>query len=118
MIKIFNKVQGFEEKVNFVDNNNCLVGYDLRQSCSEHAYWIISTIPKHANISLTNRQISELQQYDLSDYEFYNGFILKDNINHLNYVSFKMLKYPKYNLEDVMYLHLVNVHNGYYAPGS
>ena len=42
-MKVFNKNEGtWSSKVNFVDENNVVLGYDTDQCCCEHADWFIS----------------------------------------------------------------------------
>lgn len=45
-MKIFDK----DGKVNFVDENNVIVGYDTNQHCSEHAGWFIASVMLKENI--------------------------------------------------------------------
>jgi hypothetical protein len=43
--RIWNLTETFPGKVNFIDSNNVILGYDLGQSCCEHAFWTISDCP-------------------------------------------------------------------------
>ena len=36
------KILEIGEKINFIDENNVFVGYDLGQNCCENASWFIS----------------------------------------------------------------------------
>lgn len=99
-------------RVNFVDENNVLVGFDMSQSCCEDFGWKLTrdingkgkdlgydglTIPYHFN--------TEFVRYDMLDREYYDE-------GHC--VTFKLVHD---NGGAVMYLHLWNYHNGYYAHG-
>lgn len=44
-MKIFNRTETWSEKVNFVDDNNVVLGYDLSQRCCETADWFIADVP-------------------------------------------------------------------------
>lgn len=54
-MKIFEK----EDRVNFIDENNVLVGFDIYQCCCEDFGWFIDqekskTIKEHTNIDVSN----------------------------------------------------------------
>ena len=112
-----NQIEGFEDKVNFVDENNVFLGYDLTQDCCEYADWFISKetpkiIPKEPN------QDEEL----LKDYKFVNTYIKHHDVDHedkklderpTTVVSFKI----RNNVNDELYINLFNNHNGYYTHG-
>lgn len=93
------------DKVNFVDENNVFVGYELGQSCCEDARWFISDKieetydPEDADLADTD--------YEgwLFDRDFFRG-----EENHM--VVFKLVRG-----DSEKFIHLVNVHNGYYNHG-
>ena len=39
MLKVFDCVDPWPTKVNFVDSNNVMLGYDMEQNCCEVATW-------------------------------------------------------------------------------
>ena len=109
-MKIFNKIENFKTKVNFVDDNNVVLGYDIEQQCCEKANWFISdTIdPK-----------SGYQVVDLPNYNFDVRFIREDyrqrnspKLEDTNTVIFRIT-----NGVDEKFIFLCNTHNGYYRHG-
>ena len=104
------------EKVNFVDDNNVFVGYDMGQSCCEHADWFIAT-------EITKEISSEKDhpRPDLDGYIFDVDFMEKvdsigDDYNELDEGGMVIFKMTKSGQPD-LYLHLFNCHNGYYGHG-
>ena len=118
MIKIFNKNEDWCEKVNFVDDNNLLVGYDLTSNCCEHFDWFISNKIIRDKIREQDKKDFDLSAYCF-DKEFFNKPTLTEDewgCNELdcgNLAVFKMVGKAKLDL----YLHLYNAHNGYYSHG-
>jgi len=117
-MKIFDKVDGWVEKVNFVDANNVLVGYDTTQNCCEQAGWFIS--------EKEDNEILETGIYDLEPYSFDTSYFVEvepkmhGNKDYLyscldsgSMVRFKLVAPNKADL----FLHIYNSHNGYYSHG-
>ena len=111
-MKIFENQESWESKVNFVDENNVLVGYDMGQSCCEHADWFIAESP--------HEDIEDIQEVNVDDINL-EGFVFDTSYFKEVYhgcfedggmVIFR-LEGPTFNL----YLHLFNCHNGYYSHG-
>ena len=113
----------WNEKVNFVDNNNVLVGYDMGQDCCEHASWFLS--PTDHN-SMPERELLENKDFpSLEDYSFDPTFYHERDLNDAN----KDSDWPE--LEDggavafrltntdgeEAFLYLFNSHNGCYGHG-
>lgn len=104
-MKKFNK----DDKINFVDENNVFVGYDLIRSCCEHADWFISDKEKDTTGDIANK-------YDISAYVFdtkYFAEVASNDVDAGGMVRFKLVSPDKPNL----FLHLFNSHNGYYSHG-
>jgi hypothetical protein len=105
---------GWLTKVNFVDKNNVLVGFDFAQSCCEDFDWFISDEIKSETIK--NDKTFEQVNEELKDFYFDTSFIAYPEASGIddNMVVFKLIKRkngkPKY-------LHLWNCHNGYYSHG-
>jgi hypothetical protein len=110
-MKIFDRVEGWGCKVNFVDENNVVLGYDVSQHCCEHADWFIS------DYMITNdySDLSGDSTIDVSNYRFDIDF-------------FKRVDNPEREAESVVifritdgetekFIHLYNIHNGYYSHG-
>jgi len=117
-MKIFDSEEYGFSKINFVDEDNVFVGYDMSQCCCETAGWYIT----------------ELKSFDLERCGVFEGFnesewrFDKSFIEEVNYI--KNGDYDYNTLEDggmVMFrlisgdkecfLHIFNCHNGYYGHG-
>lgn len=116
-MKIFDQVDPWPEKVNFVDQNNVILGYDMFQNCCEHAYWDITDKPFGDEVTPSE----EL----LESYVFDTNFIQYDDekTNEYGYnkyenggaVSFR-ITCPT-SMSPDLYINLYNHHNGYYSHG-
>ena len=97
-------------KVNFVDNNNVLVGYDMESNCCEDFGWYISQQKRNDtddDIPVTD---------DVEGYVFDPGYFEQSEIANGDcggIVRFRLICEGKPDL----FLHLFNDHNGYYAHG-
>jgi len=96
-------------KVNFVDNNNTVVGYDLSQDCCEHAGWYISE-GKHTDDN-DKRDIPDVEDYafDRAFFEQVEGA----DVDAGGMVRFRLVA----DGEPDLFLHIFNSHNGYYGHG-
>lgn len=106
-MKIFKKE---DEKVNFVDINNVLIGYDMRQDCCEYADWFISETKEDKEKGRDKKIV------DYSGYVFdvtYFEEIDAPGGDAGKMVRFKLMADNKPDL----YLHIFNCHNGYYGHG-
>lgn len=105
----------YAEKVNFVDDNNRFVGYDLSQCCCEQANWFIDIAPQ---AGLPNQKILEFSKLTL-DFPGYNFdpyyFTRVDGSGEFDEGG--MVIFRVYNGVEYLYIHLYNVHNGYYSHG-
>lgn len=119
-MKIFYTDSG-SYKVNFVDINNRLVGYDMEQHCCENADWLIAKrddVPSYAENSshygILNENIDDLNK-KLEPYVFDKDFFKTPswNLGEGDVVCFKL--YAK-GMPD-LFLYLYNYHNGYYGHG-
>jgi hypothetical protein len=118
MIKVFKKESDWGGKVNFVDQNNNLVGYDTADDCCAHGFYFIAP----DIVTTGSDEYDGKPDPDLSDYEFDTKFF-HDQREDFNYhgsenspdnaVVFRMISLRKPDL----YLHLYNSHNGYYSKG-
>lgn len=109
-------------KINFVDENNVFVGYDLSQSCCENANWFISEKEENViyddkyNENKYNEIVRRYDEYNIEDYIFHTGYFKDVDCPHVDegrMVRFKLIAENKPDL----YLHLFNAHNGYYGHG-
>ena len=121
-MKIFDiKNSLFGAKVNFVDKNNVVVGYDLSQGCCEDAdYFITTSMDNTIKESVDTKKANKVQldAEDLEEYVFDKGAFMDitDSFKDLGAggaVAFTLIADNKPNL----YLVLYNSHNGYYGHG-
>jgi len=109
-MKIFTpKTAYWENKVNFVDDNNVLVGYDLSQCCCEHADWFIADEP-------TSHIRGNEDLPDLDGFQFDTEFFEEKAERHHDAGATAIFRMVNAAGEE-KYLHLFNIHNGYYSHG-
>jgi len=107
-MKIFNNTNtAWENKVNFIDENNVMVGYDTSQRCCEDAGWYIRD-QLIQEIPAGNDPERDYSGY-VFDTEYFKEF---HDGNDLTIVVFKLTN----GIQNI-YLHLFNCHNGFYSHG-
>jgi hypothetical protein len=106
-------------KVNFVDDNNVLVGYDFTNNCCEDFGWYI-----HNKIGPTNGEnpvfnddidhnaINDSLKEWVFDTAFFNQLSIDKRSDQENIAVFRLV-----NGDNELFLHLYNSHNGYYSHG-
>lgn len=118
-MKVFDSGSGWDTKVNFVDENNVFVGYDMAQDCCEHAGWFVSDSPSEPYTSGYDEPeiVEGARDHDLEPYSFDVQWKPRDVESKGLYdggqVCFRLTADGKPDL----YLHLFNSHNGYYGHG-
>jgi hypothetical protein len=105
MMKIFEK----DRRVNFVDENNVLVGFDMNQNCCEYFGWFISR-KKEKEIK------DDIQTPDVSGYVFDPNFF-EEVFNENEFGAGGMVIFRLVRGDKEFFLHLYNSHNGYYSHG-
>jgi len=116
-MKIFERSdnKGWGNRLNIIDENNVLVGYDYDQSCCEiFGYYFVRDLKDiKENKKIEDKDIKQ------EDYIFDTSFceVLEDFAEYEGggEVAFKLTNKEK--IEDVLYLILYNYHNGYYGHG-
>jgi len=109
-MKIFTEEEGsFKHKVNFVDENNVVLGYDLQQSCCEDADWFIAAKPQVQ----TEERVSG--EYALEGWVFDTRYITHVKGDVLDAGEMAIFRITK-GCEE-MFIHIYNHHNGYYGHG-
>lgn len=107
----------YSNSINFVDEKNVFVGYDMEQSCCENANWFISN--KEENQPMEGNGILDkldLYNFDIKYFVEVEGKLDEDDMSWLDsggMVRFKLISEGKSDL----FLHLYNSHNGYYGHG-
>lgn len=100
MVKIFDCVDPWPTKVNFVDSNNVVLGYDMEQDCCEVAEW---------------KMKPSRQEWQLTSYVFDTEYYDSGGKDETYWVKFRLVSSDE-NKPDV-YITLKNTHNGFYAHG-
>jgi len=112
-MKIFNESNSpWLAKVNFVDQNNVMVGYDLSQDCCELADWFIADVPV-LKFDKTNRDYDEKE---LESYYFDTKYFQEINDNNL-FDNGGMIIFRITDGKSEKFIHIYNIHNGYYSHG-
>jgi len=111
-MQVFDTAKDFEDKVNFVDENNVFVGYDLGQSCCEHAGYFVSD-KKEDSLDGEEEETPHLGGYffDVNYIEYCDD--KEGDFDSGGMVAFRMTHADKKDL----FLHVFNCHNGYYSHG-
>lgn len=119
IMKIFNQVAPWPGKVNFIDGNNVILGYDLTQDCCEDSNWFISDnveseMPEELNES--NQSGAGFGGYYF-DTEFYKEF--EEGFDGGKMAVFRIVKRQRWPVacEFEKFVHIFNYHNGYYSHG-
>ena len=97
-------------KVNFVDENNVFVGYDLDSCCCEYADWFIKDTPQE-----TYQNVGD-EKPDVSNFFFDKGFFQEVN-NESVFDGGGMAIFRLTDGGKDLYLHIFNAQNGYYGHG-
>jgi hypothetical protein len=107
----------YSTKVNFVDDNNVLVGYDFSGQCCENYGWYIRskvTLSREDSLFDETTDINAINE-SLKEWAFDTSFFaeLSDGkYDQENAAVFRLV-----NGENELFLHLYNIHNGYYSHG-
>lgn len=114
-MKIFNKVEPWRFKTNFVDENNVVLGWDSEQCGSESHGWALYEDEdcKHRSVVILNAwDIGMI--IDLPGFTFDPTYVKYEE----NAVIFKITgKNFEQDYEMSLYIRLENHHNGYYSHG-
>jgi hypothetical protein len=114
-MRIFDSAEGrFSHKaINFVDENNVLVGFDMSQDCCESFGWYIRTEPTPYVRDLSN---TENSPPNIEAYNFDPEYCEEIESSSLDAGGEVVFRLTADNLPD-LFLHLYNSHNGYYSHG-
>lgn len=90
-MKVFEKIENFENKVNFVDENNIFVGFDLEQKCCEECkYFFVKQLPKKVDYIdtdvLMEKEKLELSEKQLDPYIFDISIMYYSSDNYSDYI--------------------------------
>lgn len=105
------KVFKTESKVNFVDENNVVLGYDTDQHCCESAGWFISNKPVKGLILSDTTDSDNLLEW------VFDPIYCEYVSNSTEFDGGGMVIFRIVNKQESKYIHLYNCHNGYYSHG-
>ena len=100
--------KSWSESVNFIDDRDNFVGFDMNSDCCEVFGWYITREAVGHDWDSTP---TELTEAELVGYRFDTTFV--DNYDFDETVVFRLVN----DNGGVAYLHLYNSHNGYYSHG-
>jgi len=109
-MKIIDQVKPFGDKVNFVDDNNVILGYDMQQNCCENAGWFIASTPTE-DIHCNGDESTDLPGWAF-DTGYRNDSESCPDLDSGGMVIFRITKGG-----EEKFIHLYNCHNGYYGHG-
>jgi len=113
-MRIFHKSESWSDKINFIDENNVVMGYDLSESCCEHADWFISD--KQAFEPIARENTEDGTPEDMPGWNFDRSFFREiENISVFDEGSMVIFRITKGDSEK--FIHIFNCHNGYYHHG-
>ena len=115
-MKVFTPENSFEDRINFLDSNNVLVGFQTHQDCCETSGWYFSKNKK--TDTDYDEGVMELEEENIlvKDYNFDPDYFeeVKDaNVEEGGMIRFRLIDDKKNEL----FLHIFNSHNGYYSHG-
>ena len=106
----------FEDKVNFIDENNVFLGYDLGQCCCEEADWFVSiNLIDDMDYDELDKIREVGKDFDFSGFVFDTKFNQKRSWRGLDAGEAEIFKII--NKDKVYYIYIYNSHNGYYSHG-
>ena len=111
-MKIFDDPKSWDTKVNFVDENNVVLGYDMSASCCEEFGWFIKDKPSTERPEADNHILEGMEGY-VFDPDFFMGETIDpddypESDEHI--VIFRIT-----DGTNEKFIHLYNMHNGYYS---
>ena len=114
MLKVFDQTKEWPSKTNFIDSNNCMLGFDREQDCCEDHDWCVSDDPeKWGEGNKTIPDINGGWEFD-TQYRYEYGPEEEDNR-----AAFRIVPSWVHSNQDTapLYIILRNRHNGYYSHG-
>ncbi len=109
---ITDKSEPWKDKVNFVDKNNVVLGYDTYQQCCENAGWFVADKPLDRVPDDVEEFEFPIQDDWVFDPEYFQETGLGESEEGGMMAIFRLVNGKKQK-----FLHLFNCHNGYYSHG-
>lgn len=110
IVKIFDRQEPFDTKVNFVDENGVVLGYDMVGTCCEDFGWYISDMSQGEELT----PIPNLDSYRF-DTKYFENKSINEICDIKSLIIFRIV--DKQGSLPPLFIHLYNYHNGYYAHG-
>jgi len=112
-MKVFERTDtdGWGNRLNIIDENNVLVGFDYRQSCCENFGYYFSTTEPTNPLEYDEEPVDV--DFAHADYVFDPSFMKEHSEGERNIAVFRLVNKEM----NEMFLVLYNHHNGYYAHG-
>jgi hypothetical protein len=119
MIKIWNCSSIWPTKVNFIDSENVILGYDLISSCCENAFWTINTNADGSGKEIYRGDERVSAEYELEGYHFDPEFYLNEPDGDNGIAIFRLKHQGAWQAdpEPDLFVRLENHQNGYYSHG-
>lgn len=97
-------------KINFVDEANVYLGYDMEQSCCESADWFIADTPQESIPEHDREGVPDLKGFlfDVSFFKLVEGGDFEEG----GMAIFRIVSGDKEK-----FIHIFNAQNGYYGHG-
>lgn len=112
-MRVFYKEGGWSSKVNFIDDNNVLVGFDNSDDCCAQGGWFLSDKPSEWLNESFKEEAMDLPGWNFDpDYFKEHGLPGKSKYEEGDSVQFRLV-----SGEQEKFLTLYNFHNGYYSRG-
>lgn len=105
-MKLFDR----DGKINFVDENNVFLGYDMGQDCCERADWFIADAPKESEPGTDRDGVPDLEGF-VFDTAFFK------HVDGGTFDGGGMAIFRIVNGSTERFIHIFNSHNGYYGHG-
>lgn len=111
-MKVFDCVERFDSKVNFVDENNVFLGYDMSEDDRQEADWFIADKPRlDASFPEDSQKLLDLSGW-VFDPSYFQAVSNDSVFDGGGMVIFRIVKGIREK-----FIHLYNIHNGYYGNG-
>jgi len=113
-MKIFDTFEPCPQKINFVDKNNRVIGYDMEDRCCGDAGWFISD---QKNYEVYDKKYNKIDYIvpSVKDYTFDPDYM--EDVEGVGDFGANKIIFRLVNGDKELFLHLYNVHNGYYSHG-
>lgn len=112
-MKCFNNKHPWPTKVNYVDKNNKVLGFDVNgQCCESFGHGVFDRIPTNLSRSIEDANISDYVFADEDPKEF-NAYSDNSSNDAGGCLAFRLIAEHKPDL----YIVIWNYHNGYYRHG-